>query len=348
MISTGLFFENLHIALSSIRSNLLRTFLTVFIIAFGIMALVGILTAIDSIKSSITNQFASLGANSFFIVNRDSRVRMGGEGRPNYYRSIEYQEAMAFKNDFTFPALVSISTNASDIATVKYKSEKTNPNITVIGSDENYLLLSGYEIEKGRNFAVNEILSNAHVVIIGSSLVKDIFAKGENPLEKIINIGPGRYRIIGVLKEKGSSFGSTGDDICILPITNVRQYFSRPKMNFRISVMPLSSSLLDAAVNEAEGVFRVIRKLKSIEDSNFSIETSDSLANLLIENIQTVTWAATIIGIITLFGAAIGLMNIMLVSVTERTKEIGIRKAIGAKASVIRRQFLYESILIGQ
>ena len=150
------------------------------------------------------------------------------------------------------------------------------------------------------------------------------------------------------MKEKGSSFGSTGDDICILPITNVRQYFSRPKMNFRISVMPLSSSLLDAAVNEAEGVFRVIRKLKSIEDSNFSIETSDSLANLLIENIQTVTWAATIIGIITLFGAAIGLMNIMLVSVTERTKEIGIRKAIGAKASVIRRQFLYESILIGQ
>jgi putative ABC transport system permease protein len=348
MISTGLFFENLHIALSSIRSNLLRTFLTVFIIAFGIMALVGILTAIDSIKSSITNQFASLGANSFFIVNRDSRVRMGGEGRPNFYRSIEYQEAMAFKNDFTFPALVSISTNASDIATVKYKSEKTNPNIAVIGSDENYLLLSGYEIEKGRNFAANEILSNAHVVIIGSSLVKDIFAKGENPLEKIINIGPGRYRVIGVLKEKGSSFGSTGDDICILPITNVRQYFSRPKMNFRISVMPLSSSLLDAAVNEAEGVFRVIRKLKSIEDSNFSIETSDSLANLLIENIQTVTWAATIIGIITLFGAAIGLMNIMLVSVTERTKEIGIRKAIGAKASVIRRQFLYESILIGQ
>ncbi|MGE0088976.1 MAG: ABC transporter permease [Bacteroidales bacterium] len=348
MISTGLFFENLHIALSSIRSNLLRTFLTVFIIAFGIMALVGILTAIDSIKSSITNQFANLGANSFFIVNRDSRVRMGGEGRPNFYRSIEYQEAMAFKNDFTFPALVSISTNASDIATVKYKSEKTNPNITVIGSDENYLLLSGYEIEKGRNFAANEILSNAHVVIIGSSLVKDIFAKDENPLEKIINIGPGRYRIIGVLKEKGSSFGSTGDDICILPITNVRQYFSRPNMNFRISVMPLSSSLLDAAVNEAEGVFRVIRKLKSIEQSNFSIETSDSLANLLIENIQTVTWAATIIGIITLFGAAIGLMNIMLVSVTERTKEIGIRKAIGAKASVIRRQFLYESILIGQ
>jgi len=348
MISPGLFFENLHIALSSIRSNLLRTILTVFIIAFGIMALVGILTAIDSIKGSITNQFASMGANSFFIVNRDNRVKLGGAGRPNYYRSIEYREAMAFKSDFTFPAQVSISTFASQIATVKYKSEKTNPNITVIGSDENYLLLAGYEINKGRNFSLNEILSNAHVVIIGSSLAKDIFAKDEDPIDKIITIGSGRYRVIGVLKEKGSSFGSTGDDLCVLPITNVRQYFSQPNMNFRISVLPISSNLLDAAVNEAEGIFRGIRKLRSIEESNFSIETSDNLANLLIENIQTVTWAATIIGIITLFGAAIGLMNIMLVSVTERTQEIGIRKAIGAKASIIRRQFLYESILIGQ
>jgi putative ABC transport system permease protein len=348
MFSAQLFFENLRIAFSSIRSNLLRTILTIFIIAFGIMALVGILTAIDSIKSSISNQFASMGANSFSIVNRDSRVRIGGRTRPNFYRSIEYREAMEFKNQFTFPAQVSISTFASQIATVKYKSEKTNPNISVIGSDENYLLLSGYEIEKGRNFAANEIISNAHVVIIGSSLVKDIFAKGEDPLDKVISIGSGKYKVIGVLKEKGSSFGSTGDDLCVLPITNVRQYFSNPTMNFRISVMPQSSTLLSAAVNEAEGIFRVIRKLKTIEESNFSVETSDNLANLLIKNIGAVTWAATVIGIITLFGAAIGLMNIMLVSVTERTREIGIRKAIGAKSSIIRRQFLYESILIGQ
>ena len=348
MISTGLFFENLRIALSSIRSNLLRTILTIFIIAFGIMALVGILTAIDSIKSSISNQFASMGANSFSIVNRDSRVKIGGRTRPNFYRSIEYREAMAFKEDFTFPAQVSISTFASQTSTVKYKSEKTNPNIPVIGSDENYLFLSGYEIDKGRNFNPNEILSNAHVVIIGSGLVKEVFAKNEDPIDKIISIGSGKYKIIGILKEKGSSFGSTGDDLCILPITNVRQYFSSPNMNFRISVLPQNSTLLNAAVNEAEGVFRVVRKLRSIEESNFSVETSDNLANLLIKNIRYVTMAATIIGIITLFGAAIGLMNIMLVSVTERTREIGIRKAIGAKSSIIRRQFLYESILIGQ
>jgi len=346
MFSKNLFRESVRIAFNSIRSNLLRTILTVFIIAFGIMALVGILTAIDSIKDSISNQFRSMGANTFSIVNRDNRVRVGG--RVERYKSIEYRDAMTFKREFKFPALVSVSTFASEIATVKYKSKKTNPNISVVGSDENYLITSGYEIKEGRNFSINEITSNAHVVIIGLGLANDIFAEGEEVLDKVISIGNGKYKVIGVLLEKGSSFGSTGDKICILPITSVRQYFSRPYMNFKISVLPNDSKLLKAAINEAEGVFRVIRKLRSFENSNFSIETSDSLSNLLIKNISYVTIAATIIGIITLLGAAIGLMNIMLVSVTERTREIGIRKAIGAKASTIRRQFLYESILIGQ
>jgi putative ABC transport system permease protein len=310
------------------------------------MALVGILTAIDSIKGSINNQFRSMGANTFNIVNRDNRVRVGG--RVERYKNIEYRDAKNFKEDFKFPAQVSISTFASEIATVKYKSKKTNPNIPVVGSDENYIINSGYEIQKGRNFSITEIKANAHVVVIGSNLIKDLFDDGEEPLEKIISIGNGKYKIIGILKEKGSSFGSQGDKICILPITSVRQYFSRPNMNFRISVLPYDSKLLKSGINEATGLFRVIRKLRSFEDNNFSIESSDNLANLLIENISYVTFAATLIGIITLFGAAIGLMNIMLVSVTERTKEIGIRKAIGAKSSIIRRQFLYESILIGQ
>lgn len=346
MFSKGLFKENLRIAFNSIRSNLLRTTLTIFIIAFGIMALVGILTAIDSIKGSINNQFRSMGANTFSIVNRDSRVSVGG--RVERYKNIEFREAMEFKEEFEFPALVSISTSASGVATVKYQSEKTNPNIPVVGSDENYLITSGYEIKKGRNLTINDVIANSHVVVVGSGLVKELFEDGEDPLDKVIRIGNGKYKIVGVLKAKGSSFGSSGDKICILPITSVRQYFSRPNMNFRISVLPNKSNLLKAAVNEAEGIFRVIRKLRSFEQNNFSIETSDSLSNMLIKNIRYVTIAATIIGIITLFGAAIGLMNIMLVSVTERTREIGIRKAIGAKASIIRRQFLYESILIGQ
>ena len=346
MLSKSLFRENMRIAFNAIRTNKVRTFLTVFIIAFGIMALVGILTAISSIKGSISDQFQSMGANTFTIVNRESRVSVGG--RVDRFESIKYREAMEFKDEFSFPALVSISTYASGIATVKYKSEKTNPNTTVIGADENYLITAGYELNKGRNFSINEIQSNAHVVIVGSGIIKDLFKDFEDPLDKILAIGSGKYKIIGILEEKGASFGSGGDNLCIMPITNVRQYFSRPNMNFRISVMPTDAKLFKAGINEAEGIFRVVRGLKSFDQNNFSIESSDNLANLLIENIKYVTIAATIIGIITLFGAAIGLMNIMLVSVTERTREIGIRKAIGAKVSVIRRQFLYESILIGQ
>ncbi|MFP4024419.1 MAG: ABC transporter permease [Thiohalospira sp.] len=345
-LSGYLFWENFKIAINSIRSNLLRTILTVFIIAFGIMALVGILTAIDSIKGSISNEFRSMGANTFSIVNRDSRVSVGG--RVKRFKSITYRDAMRFKEEFKFPAVISISTRASDMATVKYKSKKTNPNIPVIGADENYLFTSGYEIEKGRNFNSTEIQSNAHSVIIGKSLADELFLSNESPLENVIRIGSDKYKVVGVLKTKGSSFGSSGDKICILPITSVRQYFSQPNMNFKIDVLPSDPKLMDAAVNEAQGVFRVIRNLRSFEENNFSVETSDNLANLLIENIKYVTIAATFIGIITLFGAAIGLMNIMLVSVTERTREIGIRKAIGAKSAVIRRQFLYESILIGQ
>ncbi len=345
-LSGYLFWENFKIAINSIRSNLLRTILTIFIIAFGIMALVGILTAIDSIKGSISNEFRSMGANTFSIVNRDSRVSVGG--RVKRFKSITYRDAMRFKEEFTFPAVVSISTSASDMATVKYKSKKTNPNIPVVGADDNYLFTSGYEIERGRNFNSTEIQSNAHSVIIGKSLADELFLSNESPLENVIRIGTDKYKVIGVLKSKGSSFGSSGDKICILPITSVRQYFSRPNMNFKIDVLPNDPKLLDAAVNESQGIFRVIRNLKSFEENNFTVETSDNLANLLIENIKYVTIAATIIGIITLFGAAIGLMNIMLVSVTERTREIGIRKAIGAKSVIIRRQFLYESILIGQ
>src|SRR6056297_415024 len=150
MTSPGfLFRENLKIAISSIRANLLRSVLTIFIIAFGIMALVGILTAIDSIKSSISNEFRNMGANTFSIVNRTSRVSMGGDIKR--FESITYREAQRFKEEFDFPALVSITTPASDMATIKYKSEKTNPNIRVFGADENYLFTAGYEIDRGRN-----------------------------------------------------------------------------------------------------------------------------------------------------------------------------------------------------
>ena len=338
--------ENIRISLNAVKSNKLRTVLTVFIIAFGIMALVGILTAIDSIKASLENQFTIMGANTFSLTNRKLVRTSGREATSNPV--ISYREAMEFKDEYAFPARVSVSYNASGTATVKFESVQTNPNITVVGTDDNYLMTSGYSLSRGRNFSPNEINANAHVALIGSSLALELFGPGASGTGEVITIGNGKYKVIGVLEEKGSGFGSGSDKICILPLNNVRQYYARSNMHFLITVLPDDPRMMDIAVSEARGLFRVIRGLRVRDANNFLIETSDNLINLLLENLRYVTLAATIIGLITLFGASVGLMNIMLVSVTERTREIGVRKAIGAKSSMIRQQFLFESVFIGQ
>jgi putative ABC transport system permease protein len=340
--------ENLKIALGAVRSQSLRTFLTIMIIAIGIMALVGILTAIDVIKEGITNNFTTMGANTFNIRNRGSNVRIGRSGkRPPVFRYISYDEAVQFKKDFTFPARVGLSCVGSRNSTVKYGSEKTNPNIAIFGGDENYLITSGYELEEGRNFSMQELKSGSNVTIIGQEIRRTLFPS-TSAVEKEIMIGAVKVRVIGVLKEKGSSFGFGGDKIALLPIKNVRRMFMAGNDSYVINVLANSPEMLDETISEAIGLFRVVRKLGIKDELNFDVTKSDNLSALLIENLSFVSVAATLIAIITLIGAAIGLMNIMLVSVTERTREIGVRKAIGATSLTIRNQFLVEAIVIGQ
>jgi putative ABC transport system permease protein len=343
------FSENLRISLNSIRTNLLRTTLTVMIIAVGITALVGILTAIDSIKRSITKEFTFMGANTFTITSRGMRVQVGNQQiRTRNYAYVSYYQAKEFKELFEFPAQVSVSVYATGNATLKRGSEKTNPNVGVRGIDDNYLFTAGYEIDRGRNFSAEEITGARNVALISDQIVRLLFPGGENPLEKEISVGSGRYQVVGILKSKGGGFGSGGDLTCFIPYSNARVYFSRPMMNFEIQVKPEATELVDAAIGEAEGRFRVVRGLSPIDETDFNINKSDNLVNILLDNIRNITLVATIIGIITLFGAAIGLMNIMLVSVTERTREIGVRKAVGAKAKTVQQQFLMEAVVIGQ
>jgi len=341
--------ENIKIAFQSIRGNLVRSVLTILIIAVGIAALVGILTAIDSIKNSITAEFTRLGANTFSIQSRGMRVQIGNKRyRSKNYSYISYSQAREFRERYTFPAIASISVNATGTATVKYESKKSNPNVSVRGIDENFLQTAGYEVESGRGISFQESFDGNNVALVGSGLITKLFPKDVDPLGKSIAVGSGKYQIVGVLKAKGSGFGDSGDQVVLLPFTNVRQYFPRPQMNFRISVMPKSAQLLDGAIGEAESTFRNIRGLNITDDSDFVIEKSDNLVNVLLDNIKYVTLAATIIGFITLMGAAIGLMNILLVTVAERTREIGIHKAMGATSHSIKQQFLIESIVIGQ
>lgn len=342
-----LFLENVRVAFKAIKSNRVRAVLTMSIIAFGIMALVGILTAIDGLKSTLTQQFTMMGANSFQITSRSMHVQMGKKSyRTKNHSHITYREAVEFKDKFKEPAWVSVAFNASGMLEVRYRDKKTNPNISMMGSDENYLAISGYELESGRNFSQDDLQSNRHVVIIGQELVKFLFP-GVDPLGKEISLPGLKLSVIGVMKGKGSSFGGE-DRITIIPITTARQYYSRPNITYTINIMPFKSASLDMLTSEAEGIFRIVRNLDPRDESDFNVLKSDTIIEILLENIRYVTLAATIIGLITLFGAAVGLMNIMLVSVTERTREIGVRKALGARKSVIRQQFLYESVIIGQ
>jgi putative ABC transport system permease protein len=341
--------ENIKIALESIKSHKLRSWLTIGIIAFGIMALVGILTSIDAVKYFLKDNFSMMGANTFTIRNRSMRIHVGGRAqKPQYYKLISYDEAMEFKERFDYPSSVSISIWGTGIATIKYGSEKSSPNIGVIGGDEEYVNNAGFEIEKGRNMSEQELRDGRHVVIVGSQIVDILFKNNEEPVGKVISIGPGKYRIIGVLKEKGSSVGFSGDRRCIVPLNNVRSYFSRPNMNYTISVMSDNPQRMEAAIQEATGLLRIIRDVPVGRDDNFAIVKSDSIVEMMNDFLAEIRIGAIVIGIITLFGAVIGLMNIMLVSVAERTREIGVRKAVGANSRRIMMQFLVEAIVIGQ
>ncbi len=340
--------DNISIAFESIKGNRTRATITALIISIGIMALVGILTAIDGIKASINDSFSNMGANTFNIKNRGNNIQFGVKGKPQKkYRTITKGEAYEFIENFQYPSITSLSVNASFNSTVKHESYKTEPNVMVMGGDENYLNVSGYDIEYGRNFSEKDVKSSANVAIIGQEIKTKLF-KNKIPIGESISVGGAKYRVIGLLKTKGSAMGFGGDRIVIVPLENARQVFARPNMSFVITVAVTDVPNMGVAIDEATAVFRKARRLPAISEDNFEIMKSDNIAKELIDNLSYVTIAATLIGFITLLGAAVGLMNIMLVSVTERTREIGIRKAIGATSKVIRRQFLIEAIVICQ
>lgn len=343
----GLFFEYLKIALQSIKSQALRTVLTALIIAIGITALVGILTAIDAIKMSLTGQFALLGANTFTIQNRSPNIRIGSRGsKPKYYPSISYYEALKFKERMPRDkAISSISFMATGIAEVRFENVSTDPNISVMAVDENYLQSGGYTLEQGRNVSEGDVEEAAAVALIGQELVSKLFTK-QSPIGKFISIGGNRFRVIGVLAPKGNSFGFGGDKSIFIPITKARTLYATANRSFAVNVMANTGEELGAAEDQATATMRSVRKLKPKQEDNFTIIKSDSISQSLIDNLSYVSLAAIIIAAVTLLGAAIALMNIMLVSVTERTREIGIRKAIGAKSQAILSQFLTEAIAI--
>ncbi|MES2411261.1 MAG: ABC transporter permease [Bacteroidota bacterium] len=346
----GLFRENIKIALGSIRTQLLRTVLTIVIIAIGITALVAILTVVSAFEHSLTSTFASMGSNTFNINQYDNNLREeGGNEVEKINPIISYPEAKAFKEKYSYPMTqTSLSFIATSSAEVKFENQKTDPEISVLGVDEYYLTNSGLEVTEGRNFNSFDISNNVYSCIVGSDFATKGLLKDVNPINKILSIRGAKFKVIGVLKERGSTFGNRQDLRVMIPIQLARSIFSSPNINYSLSTMIQKTELLDAAIDNAILTMRKVRKLNPVEEDNFGISRSDDLINRIGEITGFLGVSAWLIGIITILGSSIALMNIMIVSVTERTREIGVRKALGAKKSAIAFQFFIETLTVGQ
>ena len=354
--------DSISLSFNTVKSNKLRTAITVVIIALGIMALIAIITAVEAVNQSLTQSFSSMGANSFSIRYKERTIRFGGGPKrdatkktsrssiskvANEGRLINYEEAKAFKQQYQFRSKVGIALSGPNGIIVSSQTKKTNPDIRITGGDENYLSINGYELAYGRDFSETDVASGRSVCIITSVIAKKIY--GENiqvALDKIITAANIKYRVIGILKDKGSSAFMNADKVFITTYNTIRRVYGAEDKSYNIAVMVMDMKMMDVAVGEAIGTFRPIRKLEVKDEENFYIDKSDSVAQSLITNLGFLKYATLAIALITLIGAAIGLMNIMLVAVNERTKEIGLIKSLGGKAADIRAQFLWESIII--
>jgi putative ABC transport system permease protein len=354
--------DSFSLAWRTIKSNKLRTSITVAIIAFGIMALIGIITAISAMNQSLKENFSFMGANAFSVRYKEMNTRMGGgnndeeftkikkgqkEKKSNLDKPIKIEEATYFKENFGFGrAQVSISRRGSGNNEVNYKEKKTNPQVTLWGADENYIDVSGFQLAAGRNLNAVDLNTGRNVCIIGSNVAAKLFPnKPENSIDKVILVQGKPYRVIGLLKEKGSSAMMRMDDIVVTSVKNIRQY-SNLSPSYNIGVMVNNVTELEPAIGESTEQMRKARRLIPSEQDNFVIDKSDKFAEMFIGFLAGISGAAGAIGMINLIGAAIGLMNIMLVAVNERTREVGLIKAIGGKRKDIRLQFLFESVLI--
>ncbi len=344
-----MFVENIRQGFGSLKSHKVRAVITASIIAIGITALVGILTSIDAMNNAISKTMSKMGSQSFNISNRVSVERFGVA---DDFKAITYEQAHQFENYFGSKLPVSLSLNASFNSKIKYRGEETNPNIKILGVEEDYLKTANYEIDAGRNFTPNDIRMNLPLAVIGSDIVNDLFLESDlvgRSIGKTIGIDGKPFKVVGELKKKGSSMGmSGGDRLVFIPIHNARQSFASVYDNCNISVLVNKVEELEPEMNDAYTFMRRIRRLKPSDPDNFMITKSDALAKDAQKNMAMVSGVGTLIGIITLLGAAVSLMNIMLVSVTERTREIGLRKALGATSKNIRNQFLLEAIVICQ
>ncbi|QLH31712.1 MAG: ABC transporter permease [Cyclobacteriaceae bacterium] len=338
--------ENMKEGLRSIKANTLRSVLTALIVAIGITSLVGILTAIEGIEQSVNESLSSLGVNTFDIYSKWNRGTNQDGVREKTYERLNLYEVQKFMNEYPVQASVCVQARLTNLAEVKHGSIKTNPNVDVRGVNDEYLPIKGLNLQEGRNFSKFEIQNGSKVAILGYKLAKALYGDNPKPLNTEVSVKGVQFKVIGLLKEKGDFSENNYDNMMIIPILVANQMAAGQPLRYRITVGISDMNQVDYAMGEATGLMRKIRHDRVEDPNSFEIEKSDSLAEEMESITSGLRWGGFGVGFITLLGASIALMNIMLVSVTERTREVGVRKALGATPMRIRQQFVIEAIVV--
>lgn len=338
--------ENIREGLRSIKANMLRSVLTALIVAIGITALVGISTAIDAINTSVSASLSSMGANTFDIT---SKMYRGGSSQgisQKVYPPLKLNETLRFIDQYNVPSAVSLSSWLSGTAEVKHASLKTNPNVGIVGVNEEYMPIEGLELQKGRALATFEVQNGSHVAVIGHKIFKALYKENEDPINSKINYGGMQLKVVGVIVEKGQMAEDNYDNMVLIPIRLANQMAQGRGLQYELTVSIEDPAKVEFAMGEATGVMRSIRGDEVGREDSFTIERSETAAETLADITSILRLASLVISFVTLLGASIALMNIMLVSVTERTREVGVRKALGATPLRIRQQFVIEAIVV--
>ena len=340
------FTETVKLAVNTIRGNKLRASLTLSGIAIGVFSIIAIMTLLEALQSGIEGGLSQLGSNTFQI-QKFPAMSFGGPGAMAKYRNrpnVTYEQGIRLIEKATMYKYISLE-DWKGARVFKNEREATNPNMQLGGVNIDFLPCNNYLIKEGRYFTAGEVSSSANVTVIGMDVVNKLYPK-ENPIGRKIILDKNEFTIIGVLEPKGESFGRSQDNIAIIPITRMQEIYGKTDRSINIAVMAPSKMAYDETVEHITSVMRIIRNCKPGEENNFEIYSNDSLIGTVNNFTKYFKYGAGFISFIALLAAGIGIMNIMLVSVTERTKEIGIRKSIGAKSRNILNQFLVEAIIL--
>ena len=346
-----LFSEIVRMALSSLGANKLRAALTMTGITIGVFSIISVMTAIGALQNSIESGISFLGSNIFQFAKYPVNIDTGGETKKKYQnrRNITYRQALRYYELMQGNAQeICLKCFGRDLkGQAVYNGIKTTPSLTVVGTNRSFLTANAYTLGYGRNLNDEDVDLARSVLVIGKMIEKRLFPH-ESPIGKVIRMSGHTYTVIGVLAEKGTSFGQSQDDICLMPITRFFENYGEANRTVNIATQPFSTELYNRTLDKGISAMRIARGLGANQENDFEIYTNDSLKSAFISVAGVVRIGAFVVSFIALVAAGIGIMNIMLVSVTERTKEIGVRKSIGARSRDILGQFLTEAVFISE